>query len=118
LTLRLRIERAFAHRPEDRLFEAHFLIGTAFGFEALDAPLVLLAAPSTVPHVVPHFEADCRTQGRTAEDTTPHKSQDSLTTRGRRRTVADGRMVPDEGIEPPTFGLQNRSYPTTTPVNN
>jgi hypothetical protein len=27
---------------------------------------------------------------------------------GRLRTIAEGDLVPDEGIEPPTFGLQNR----------
>jgi hypothetical protein len=27
---------------------------------------------------------------------------------GRLRTIAEGNLVPDEGIEPPTFGLQNR----------
>src|SRR5580693_10210338 len=27
---------------------------------------------------------------------------------GRLRTTAEGDLVPDEGIEPPTFGLQNR----------
>jgi hypothetical protein len=27
---------------------------------------------------------------------------------GRLRTISEGDLVPDEGIEPPTFGLQNR----------
>jgi hypothetical protein len=27
---------------------------------------------------------------------------------GRLRTIVEGDLVPDEGIEPPTFGLQNR----------
>jgi hypothetical protein len=28
---------------------------------------------------------------------------------GRLRTTAEGDLVPDKGIEPPTFGLQNRT---------